>query len=114
MPSILERQGVSVEREAKAQASGKQKSQTWLAGVSTPVGERPKGKYEQFYDAAGRVADATKELESGNNTAFTAKARPVIEDIVIGLDPQNPQFFLATPDMLTAEAKKKLGIKPSA
>lgn len=114
MPTILDTTGVSVEREAQSKSAGAQKSQTWLAGVSTPVGQRPMGRNQQYFDALGRVADASRELEAGNNTAFTAKARPVQEDIIIGLDPQNPQFYLATPDMLTSEAKKKLGIKPKA
>lgn len=114
MPTILDATGVSVSRSEGSKSTGKQKSQTWLAGVSTPVGESPSGKYKEYYSALARVADAVDELNAGNNTGFTAKARPVQEDIIIGLDPQNPQFYLATPDMLTADAKKKLGVKPKA
>jgi len=109
MPTVFDAIGVKPKREAKTK-NGKTKQATWLAGQSTAAGERPMGEYKEFYDALGRLFDATDELEAGNNNGFTHKARPGLMDVIIGLSPNGraPDFFLVTADMLTEEALEKL------
>lgn len=103
MKNIADVIGAQPQSETKSKA---QKSQTWMAGKSTGVGEKPDTAY---YRALAKVSDAEAELNKGDNRAFTRKARPVQEAIIVGLGDE--QFFLATPEMLTPAARKELGIK---
>jgi hypothetical protein len=103
MSTILDAIGVP----AKHVESGtkKQTSKTWLAGKSTGVNEHP---LDQYHAALGRLFGATKELESNDNSNYGRIVKPGLEQVIIGLDQK--AFFLATAEMLTPEAKKKLGI----
>ena len=109
MPTVLDAVGHKSTRTVKERKGKTQ--QTWLAGQSTKVGERPSGIHAQFYDALGQISDSTKELNEGDNIAFGLKAKPVLEEIVIGaadLPGKPASLFIVPVEFLTEAAQKKL------
>jgi len=99
--------------------------------VSTPVNEgrsRAAGRNSSYYGYGQKVdagkpatdptivakcrvagAKAARALAEGNNRVCNDEMRAIDGWIYCNLDTGN--LVLATPDMLTAEAKKKLGIR---